>query len=60
MLKVKVGSQYRRIKEIRTTNCWDFSRQGPFSADVALMILNKPLDDVVEGVDYLKLWDSAE
>ena len=57
MLRVKVGGQYRRIKEIRTTDCWDFQRQGPFSTDVAIMILHKPLDDAEEGIDYLKLWD---
>lgn len=30
------------------------------NVDVALLILNWPVRDVVAGVDYAKIWDPAE
>ena len=59
-LRVKIAGQNRRIREIRVPECWDFSRTGPLNVDVALLILNKPLDNAVEGVDYVKIWDPVD
>ena len=59
-LRVRVAKQNRRVKEIRVPECWDFASQGPLNVDVAMLILNKPLNNVVEGVDYAKIWDPVE
>ena len=59
-LKVKIAGQHRKIREIRVPECWDFSQTGPLNVDVALLILNKPLDNAVEGVDYVKIWDPVD
>lgn len=31
------------IKEFRTNECWNFNGGGPYSADIALMILDRPI-----------------
>ena len=59
-LKVKIAGQHRRVREIRVPECWNFGRMGPFNVDVAMLILNKPLDDAVEGVDYARVWDPVD
>lgn len=59
-LRVKVAGQHRRVREIRVPECWNFGRMGPFNVDVAMLILNKPLDDAIEGVDYARVWDPVD
>ena len=59
-LKVKVAGQHRRVREIRVPECWNFGRMGPFNVDVAMLILNKPLNDAVEGVDYARVCDPVD
>ena len=41
------------IREFRANECWDFSDNADYSADIALMILDTPIEDAVEGVDYI-------
>ena len=59
-LKVKVGGQKRTIKEIRVPGCWNYEFQGPLNVDIAMLILNKELDNAEEGVDYAPVWDPSE
>ena len=59
-LKVKVGGQKRTIREIRVPECWDYDNQGPLNVDIAMLILNKSLDNAEEGVHYAKIWDPSE
>ena len=46
------------IKEFRTNECWDFSVGGPFSADIALMILDRPIPNAQKGVHYVDTWNA--
>ena len=59
-LRVRVNKQGRRINEIRVPECWNFGSQGPLNVDVAMLILNKPLNNAEEGVDFAKIWDPEE
>ena len=59
-LKVRVGGQFRKIREIRVPECWDYTSQGPLNVDIAMLILNRPLDNAEEGVHYAKIWDPSE
>ena len=47
-MKAKVAGQWRRITEIRVPECYDFATQGPIGVDVALLILNKPIEKIKE------------
>ena len=38
------------IQEFRTNECWNFAAGGgPFSADIAIMVLDRPIANAVEG-----------
>ena len=50
----------RKIKEIRVDDCWNFNREGPNGDDIALLFLDKPIENAVAGTDYLQLWDPSE
>lgn len=50
----------RKMVEIRVSDCWNFSRSGPFSNDLALIYFNKPVPEAEEGFHYLNLWDPEE
>ena len=42
-VKLSDGEVYG-IKEFRTNECWNFSAGGgPYSADIAIMILDRPI-----------------
>ena len=32
---------------------------GPFSADIAIMVLDRPIENAVEGLDYVNIWNAA-
>ena len=53
------GKEYA-VREIRTNDCWDFEKGGPFSADIAILVLDEPIEDAVEGVDYVNIWNAAD
>ena len=57
---MNVGGQNRKIREIRVPECWDYTSQGPLNVDIALLILNKPLNNAEEGVHYARVWDPEE
>ena len=46
------------IKEFRTNECWNFHAGGPFSADIALMILDRPIPNAEKGVHYVETWNA--
>ena len=48
------------IREFRTNECWNFDTADTWSADIALMIFEEPIEDAVEGVDYIHIWDAEE
>jgi secreted trypsin-like serine protease len=48
------------IREFRTNECWDFGFGGPYSADIAIMVLDRPVENAVQGVNYIKTWDAEE
>ena len=50
----------RTIVEIRVDDCWNFKREGPFSNDLAMLFLNRPVTDAVRGEDYVELWNPAD
>ena len=53
-LTVELNSgEVHTIREFRANECWDFSDNADYSADIALMILDTPIEDAVEGVDYI-------
>ena len=54
------GNGRRKIKEIRVDNCWNFRREGPNSNDLAMLFLDRPIDNAVRGVDYVEIWNPAE
>ena len=46
------------IQEIRANECWDFSpRNNEYSADIAIIIFDRPIANAVEGIHYLKMYD---
>ena len=45
-MKLADGSVYG-IKEFRVNECWDFSWTADFDADIAIMILDRPIPDAV-------------
>jgi len=47
------------VKEIRGNECWNHFREGPFNQDLALLILDRPIPNAVEGVHYVKVWDDT-
>ena len=53
------GVEYT-IREFRTNECWDFDTTDTWAADIALMIFDEPIEDAVEGVDYINVWDAEE
>ena len=54
------GNGLRKIKEIRVDGCWDFTREGPFENDLALLFLDEPIENAVKGVDYVEIWNPAD
>ena len=47
------------IVEIRTNECWNFaSGGGPYSADIAIMILDRDINEAEEGVTYYRPWNA--
>ena len=49
------------IVEFRTNECWNFaSGGGPYSADIAIMILDRDINDAEEGVTYYKTWNAEQ
>ena len=48
------------VREIRTNDCWDFEKGGPFSADIAILVLDEPIEDAVEGIDYVNIWNADD
>ena len=47
------------IKEFRGNECW-WNEGQPYSADIAIMVLDEPVPNAVEGTHYVKLWDAEE
>ena len=54
------GGGFGRIIEARVSDCWTFDGAGKWAHDIALLYFDRPIDNAVEGVDYLPLWDPAE
>ena len=44
------------IKEFRANECW--WNGEPYSEDIAIMVLDEPVPNAVEGIHYVKLWDA--
>ena len=45
-VKMYDGGEYE-IKEFRTNECWNFGNGGPYSADIAIMVLDRPIPNAV-------------
>lgn len=57
-LTIKLNSgNVHTIREFRTNECWDFSDDADYSADIALMILETPIEDAELGTDYINVWN---
>ena len=57
-LTVKLNSgNVHTIREFRANECWDFTDAADYSADIALMILDTPIENAVAGQDYIEVWD---
>ena len=41
-------------------DCWNFRREGPNSNDLALLFLNKEINNQVVGRDYVDIWNPAD
>lgn len=52
------GQTYKVVEE-RPSNCYDVKTGLPNPADVAIMVLESPIPDAVEGEDFLKIWDGS-
>ena len=55
----------RHIAEVRVDSCWisgggDGFAGSPWSHDLAMFFLDKPLVNAVKGVDYVELWNPAD
>ena len=48
------------IKEFRSHDCWDFTENGDHNADIAMMILDKPIPGAKKGVHYVDTWNTAK
>lgn len=49
------------ISEFRVNDCWDFSGWGgPYSSDIAIMVLDRPVENAVAGTHYVDIWDASE
>ena len=49
------------IREFRTNKCWDWTRNcdgAPYSADIAIMVLDRPIPNAVLGEDYVNIWNA--
>ena len=46
------------IKEFRTNECWDFTENGDYNADMAIMILDRPIPGAKKGVHYVDTWNA--
>ena len=46
------------IKEFRSHDCWDFTENGDHNADIAMMILDKPIPGAKKGVHYVDTWNA--
>ena len=59
-VKLADGETYG-IREFRSNECWDFSGNGgPYSADIAFIVLDRPIPNAVEGVHYVRTWDAED
>ena len=47
------------VKEIRGNECWSHWKEEPFIVDLALLVLDRPIPNAVQGVHYVKMWDEA-
>ena len=47
------------IKEFRANECW-WNPGQPYSEDIAIMVLDEPVPNAVEGRQYVKLWNAGE
>lgn len=56
-VKMYDGGEYT-IKEFRTNECWVHEWGSPYSADIAIMVLDRPIPNAVEGVHYVPYWDA--
>lgn len=58
-----VSGETYKIKEFRVNKCWDFTKNcgagGPESADIAIMVLDRPIENAVLGEDYVDIWNAA-
>ena len=53
------GERYG-IKEFRVNDCWDFGYfGGPYSADIAIMVLDRAIPNAVRGQHYVDIWNAA-
>ena len=54
------GETYE-IRESRANECFDYEGDiwTTINHDIALMILDRPIPDAVEGRNYLKTWNAA-
>jgi hypothetical protein len=57
-LQVRLGDgQLYGIESFRTNECW-WNMGQPFSADIAMMYLDRPVEGAEEGTHYIKMWDA--
>ena len=56
-VKMYDGGEYE-IKEFRTNECWVHEWGSPYSADIAIIVLDRPIPDAIEGVHYVPYWDA--
>ena len=52
------------VSEVRPISCWT-EKEGEtinekYPSDVAVMVLDSPILNAKEGIDYLKIWDKEE
>lgn len=48
------------VVEQRPNDCYDVRTGLPNPADVAIMVLDRPIPNAVEGDDYLKVYDGSD
>merc|ERR1712013_539644 len=53
------GRRYRVEAEgIRVNDCYNTRTGLPVPADMAILVLKDPIQDAVEGTDYVKVWNA--
>lgn len=48
------------MSKIIENNCYHLKTGLPNAADVAIMVLDKPIPNAVEGTDYVTVWDTND